>query len=366
MENSICNLQTIYSPNRRYANTVNIVFFKADPPSKNFQEYVDGLKNWKNIKTIFPNSQLQIFVDRHVAEDEELFAIMKDLEARVILFECPDHMKNNFHIGLFGTLVRFFPVFDINTNPLSVAHICELEPGKLTINRFLLLEHFSRKKTGVTLQYILNDFPRRYSDKQPEFEGMPYSWILAGSWTVFEKAPFSLLSDYLDNIETGSKYFSRYEGKSKRVLSAHGKYSFGIDEVFLNLVYLPWLIKSGRKIGLILVYVISEPIYHNIPRILKDKRSKACFDFILQKNQSVSTSLKEFLDIFYDPYMEKKELSQNKYKIVTRFYQLIEKYPTWLGTTLSNFLLGLFRDKYHVTCMLIVQNNKIIDIIPSD
>ena len=87
------------------------------------------------------------------------------------------------------------------------------------------------------------------------------------------------------------------------------------------------------------------------------------FDFILQKNQSVSASVREFLNIFYDPEMKKKELSQNTYKIVTRFYQILEKYPTWLGTSLSKFLLHLFRDKYRAVCMLIVQNNKIIDVV---
>lgn len=363
MDNDVCKLTTIQNPNRRYANTVNIVFFKANPPSRNFQEYIDGLKDWKNIKTTFPNSQLQIFVDRHVTEDEELVEIMKDLDARVILFECPDHMKNKFHTGLFGTLLRFFPIFDINTKPLNVAHICELEPGEFVKYRYHLLEHFSKGRREVSMQYVLNDYSKKYGDEQPEFEGIPYSWIIAGAWTVFEKAPFSLLSDYLDNIESGNKYFNRYGNKTARVLSEHGKYSFGIDEVFLNLVYLPWLIKTGRKIGLIMNYVISEPVFHSREQILKDKRSKVCFDFILQKNQSVSASVREFLNIFYDPEMKKKELSQNTYKIVTRFYQILEKYPTWLGTSLSKFLLHLFRDKYRAVCMLIVQNNKIIDVV---
>jgi hypothetical protein len=369
MENSICNFKTIYSPNRRYANTVSIVFFKANPPSKNFQQYVDGLKSWKHLKNIFPDSQLQVFVDRHIAEDEELFEIMKDLDARVILFECPKYMKNGFHTGLFGTMIRFFPAFDINTHALNVAHICELEPIEQEKMRWPLLDYFSKRNTGVSMQYLITNIFARYAEFQPEFEGIPYPWIIAGRWSAFEKAPFSLMTDYLDKIDSGDKQFNRYTSElkadlfSERILTGHGNYSFGVDETFLNLVYLPWLIKAGHKIGLIMIYVITEPIYYNKEQILKDKRSKACFDFILQTNQSVYASIKEFLSIFYDPEKKKKELSEKKQKIVDRFYQVLEKYPTWLGNSLSKFLLDSFRGQYHSTCMIIVQNNKIMSIV---
>jgi len=369
MENSICKLKTIYSPNRRYANTVNIVFFKANPPSKNFQQYIDGLKSWKHLKTIFPGSQLQIFVDKHVAEDEELFEIMKDLDARVVLFECPKYMKNGFHVGLFGTIMRFFPAFDINTHALNVAHVCELEPIERELSRWPLLEHFSKRNTGVSMQYLITNIFQKYSDIQPEFEGIPYPWIIAGRWSALEKAPFKLVEDFLEKIDSGDKQFNRYTSKLKvevfgyRVIPEHGDFSFGVDETFLNLIYLPWLIKAGRKIGLIMIYVITEPIYYNKERIFKDKQSKVYFDFILQKNQSVHSSIKEFLELFYDPEKKKRELTESKKQVVTRFYQVIKKYPNWLGASLSKFLLHSFQDKYHVTCMIIVQNNKLVDIL---
>lgn len=219
------------------------------------------------------------------------------------------------------------------------------------------------------MQYLITNIFQKYSDIQPEFEGIPYPWIIAGRWSALEKAPFKLVEDFLEKIDNGDKHFNRYTSKLKvevfgyRVIPEHGDFSFGVDETFLNLIYLPWLIKAGRKIGLIMIYVITEPIYYNKERILKDRHSKNCFDFILQKNQTVYASIKEFLNLFYEPEKKKIELTESKKQVVTRFYQVIKKYPNWLGASLTKFLLHSFQDKHHVICMIVVQNNKLVEIL---
>jgi hypothetical protein len=55
MNNSVCDLELIYNPSKKYANTVNLVFFRAIPITKSFHKYIDGLKKWKQIKKHFPD-----------------------------------------------------------------------------------------------------------------------------------------------------------------------------------------------------------------------------------------------------------------------------------------------------------------------
>jgi hypothetical protein len=214
MENSICKFTIIESPNKRYANTVNIVFFRAIPLTKNFQKYVDGLIEWKQYMKEYPDSQLQIFVDRSIAEDKDISPVLYSLGARIYLFDCPDFKRSDkYHKGLFGTLIRFFPIFDINTHALSVAHIQELEPDTTFANRFSDLDKMSKLKTNhnLTLIYESHDIFEHLHKNQPTFEdGLLYPWIVAGRFTILKnKIPIKLLEDYLRDIKNGKKFYNR-------------------------------------------------------------------------------------------------------------------------------------------------------------
>ena len=155
MDNDICKFTILDSPSRKYANTVNLVFFRAVPLYKNFQKYVDGLKRWKGyMEKYYPESQLQIFIDKTIASDSSIQTILNKMDARIYLFDCPEYKRDEtFHIGLFATMVRFYPMFDINTHPLKIAHIQELEPDEESIYRFGDMERVSRMK--FTHKFIL-------------------------------------------------------------------------------------------------------------------------------------------------------------------------------------------------------------------
>ena len=360
MENSICNFTIIESPNKRYANTVNIVFFRAIPLTKNFQKYIDGLIGWKQYMKEYPDSQLQIFVDRAIAEDKEVAPILHSLGARIYLFDCPDFTRSDkYHKGLFGTLVRFFPIFDINTHALSVAHIQELEPAIEFSNRFSQLDKMSKLKTNhdMTLLYSSNNLFEQVHKNQPTFEnGIFYPWILAGRFTILKhKMPIKLLEDYLKDVKEGKKFFNRYEGWNE-VKQEHENFSFGVDESFLNISMLQWIISKGYGIGIIQNYYLSHAVYYLKYKILNDSRSKDLFNFILQKKQSLKDSMYEFDKMFY----RKTPTDKNEY--VERFFEVVKKYPSWLGSPASSLLVKVFNNRVSRKCLIIVKNGKIVEI----
>jgi hypothetical protein len=359
MENDICNFTVIESPNRRYANTVNIVFFRAFPLTKNFQKYLDGLKEWKKYIKFYPDSQLQIFIDRSIAEDETIAPILHSLGARIYLFECPEFMRaDKFHKGLFGTLVRFFPMFDINTHALNIAHFQELEPDLPFTYLFSDIDKLSKMKSSHNLNVIYeshNMFRRRYKEHPYFGHGAYYPWMVAGRFTVIKnKTPISLLTNYLEDVKQGKKFLNRYEGYDA-VKPEHENFSYGIDESFLNCVYLPWLIENDYGIGIVQDYHLSHSVFFLKYEIRKDKRSKEFFDYILQKKQSLKESLNEFDRLFY-----KKNGGQ---QYIDRFFDIIEKYPNWLGRGATYLLKTVFYKRVARKCMIVVRNNNIVDIV---
>jgi hypothetical protein len=358
MENSVCEFDTLNNPSRKHANTVNLVFFRAVPTTKSFQKYVDGLRSWKKMKHLFPNCQFQVFVDEYVSQSDEILKEIKALDARILLFKCPNYMKDSqFHIGLFPTMVRFYPMFDVNPNPLHIAHIQELEPtpddakfilpmiGKLTSKQIY-------SKFDIAVVYHCHLF-EILGSPLPKINGvLEYPYMLAGRVSVTKKVPFELWTSYLEDIESGKQFFNSPYLHSKK--PEHGKYSFGVDEIFLNQVYLKHLIEQGYGIGLCVRYRISDLFYYRQSEIKNNPRSKNLLDYILQESQSVSKSLKQIDSLFYTD-----SVSQSTAETANRFYEVVEKYPDWLGTELSKILLAGFSDKSYYECIVVVRDNKI-------
>lgn len=367
MENPICDFQIIETPNRKYANTVNIVFFRAIPLTKNFQKYVDGLKNWKVImKKYYPESQLQIFVDRSIATDPEIEKILFNMDARVYLFECPEYLRDDkFHIGLFGTMIRFYPFFDVNTRPMKIAHIQELEPGKDSLHTFEDMNKVSLMKFNHNLGIIydshdLFEIPPKYKDQLKFENGIPFPWIFAGRFIAMTKIPFSLWSDFIKDIEHGKQFYNKYLITQKNIatIKEHGNFSFGVDESFLNEVYLKWLVDNNYGIGIILRYKISYPIYYLLESLKKNNKTLKFINYILQKNHtSLQKALIDFDDLFY-----KHENSKKAIDSAPRFYEVLEKYPEWLGVPQSKLIKTIFDGYLSRTCIIIVKDRKLLEV----
>lgn len=360
MENPICDIQVLHSPNRKYASTVNLVFFRAYPLYKNFQIYVDGLKKWKEYKKYYPDCQLQIFIDQSIVEDESILAIINSLDARVFVVKCPEFLKEGkYHIGIFPTFWRFFPGFDIFKHPFKIAHSQELEPDDTDIiwfKRMDLVSKLKYPKLGfVHFNNKVFQFGLNTNEKIENI--MSYPQVFGGRVTFCNQAPFEIMVNFFEKVNRGDKILKIYKNVKNKV--EHEKYSFGIDETFLNTDYQDWMIKNGYAIGIMTGFRISYAIYYLKDRILQDSRSKHIMDYILQKKQSLKESLNE-IDKLYYKYPANIEFIN---ECTTRFYEIIDKYPNWLSKEATFLLQKVFYGYAVRNCIIMVRNNKIENII---
>jgi hypothetical protein len=341
---------------------VNIVFFKAMPLTKNFQKYVDGLKGWKEYIKRFPDSQLQLFVDKAVAEDPDIQPVIDELNARVIMFECPDFLRSDgYHIGLFGTMLRFFPMFDINTHPFKVAHISELEPDRNHIENFKSFDEVSKMK-GISLMYESTHlFESEFKGRELMSDGLPYPWISAGKFSAMEKIPFTMWSKFANDVKHGKEWLSPTGRVKPKTTTEHGEYYYGVDEFFLNYVYLPWLIKKGASIVLIVKCNPALSAFYLSEHIKRDRRSPEFFNYILGKKQSVQASLHELDRLFF--YRDVKELTPTLREYSARYAEIVSKYPDWLGKKMSHRVLTLQTSCNTYRRAVIIQNRRFVKII---
>jgi hypothetical protein len=312
------------------------------------------------MKTYYPDSQLQIFVDKHVLNDPKVKPILDSLDARIYLFECPEYfIKDNYHIGLFATMMRYYPMFDVNTHALKVAHIQELEPDEEFVPRFEYLNKLGTMNHGASVIYTSRKiYAQNFVSNKYSFEGIKYPWIIAGRLSAYEKIPFKVFTDYLEDIKKGKKFYNVYEAWESHKKPEHGKYSFGVDEIFLNDPYLGHLIENDHTIGILVEYNVSFPVTHHLEFEVRNHPNSALFlGYILGKKGTTKELMKDFETLF-----EKNQQSERAAECAKRFYELLEKYPRWLGKYESEIILKFFKGYLARNCLILIKNNKVIEI----
>jgi len=363
MENSVCELHVLDNPTRKYANTVNLVFFRAYPLYKNFEIYVDGLRKWKEYKKIYPDSQIQVFIDEDIAGNAMIVNIIKELDARIFLVKCPDFLvTEKYHIGIFPMFWRLFPSFDIYKHPFKVAHTQELEPDAQDIRWFKYMNacgNLSYPDLGLVYRSINFFTTENVTDVKFEKQ-IYYPKIFGGRVIVRKQAPFELLTNFFTKVNRGDKLRQMYE--TDKLKKEHGKYAFGIDETFLNTDFLNWYVDQNLAIGIFTTYTPSYPLFYRGNAIRKHPKSKEILDYILQKKQSVSESLKQLDKLFYieEPKAEYPEYTTECAK---RFYEVVEKYPAWLGKEHSLLIEKAFKGAVFKECLILTKQRKIVDVI---
>lgn len=360
MDTGICDIQVLNNPSRKYASTVNLVFFRAYPLYKNFQIYVDGLKRWSQYKKYFPECQLQIFVDQAIAEDESIMKMINALEARVFLVRCPDFLTNEkYHIGIFPMFWRMFPAFDVFEHPFKIAHSQELEPAEEDIESFKdmnAVRNLNYPKLGFVhrTQKLIDSNLKTKS----KIEGvLDYPQVFGGRIIICSQAPFEVLTNFFEKAKRGEVGKGMYE--SSKIKKEHGRFPFGIDETFLNSDYSEWMIKNGYAIGIMTTFKPSYPLWYAKDILLKNSKSKDILNYILQKDQSVKDSLAEIDKLYYKYPANAERVDECS----ARFYEVVDKNPDWLGKATSFLIKRVFNGYSKRKCIIMVRNNKIEDVI---
>lgn len=263
LKNPICNFTPLFNINyNKKTNIFSTCFFKMSGTGyKDFSNYVNGLiKLSQKINKFRLDYSIRLFVDNSIYTDKKIYNQIKNLKnVQIVLYTCPNYIVNDgYHIGLFGTMVRFFPFFDFPNNDAGIVVSADIDDTNFHIIKdytfFSKIFNSGSKqiylfKSGPLNRSLKYKFDVMYNGKfNPYVFALSYmsikrinNTVLVNFFTQVQNSPDDLIYSYHHPLDVkkniGIKEFeSKYKG--------HEKYIYGIDEYFLNNTLAHYLIDN--------------------------------------------------------------------------------------------------------------------------
>jgi hypothetical protein len=260
-------------------NIFSACFFDMKKKSyKEFKRYMNGIVDLHNfIYKYFNDFKLRLFIDDTIYSNKKIFNKLTNIKnIQIILFLCNNffNKKKCMHYGTFGTMVRFFPMFDFENNDAQTVIISDIDDNmdKLIRNHeknrqvssfykkyykkfhkndihLIYFKDLSRIKTRII---SLIDHPINFLNNN-----IPDGHILANNIIIFKSINKKFIINFLNktskNILSKDELIKMNIYINSEKVNQESKYFFGIDEIFVNY-FLINLIESDNKYNYAYVY----------------------------------------------------------------------------------------------------------------
>jgi len=384
LTNEICNFKPLFNVNNNEKkDCIFMSFFKINNPYKNFDIYINRLYNThQKLNKTFPSFRQRMFIDQHIYNDRGIMNKLTKLNIDLILFQCSQFMENNFHIGLFGTMVRFFPMFDFDNNDTRFVLISDVDNTSTCVVQSIfhnvdinILKKMYFFKIGDPFR------KRRFLLENDDPIGVYSNAQAIGNYKKIDKECiinflFELLNSDIKNAKKYSYFINNFD-------VVHKNFIYGCDEYFINNTLVKYLNSKKYPYCTKYEYDIYTPLYYDIKN--KDIQNSDDENFLVIKiirrllravnlkydaNKSISDNYEQLDNIWY---IEKKvsdlclKLFYKYYKILIKIYKKYKKeydfiYPdNFYKRLFSKELFGYFN--YHAIIFSNIDNINNINLI---
>lgn len=301
-------------------NVISMSLFKMTEGYKNFERYIGGFNSvMKYLQPRLPEFKVLLFIDESITGDKIIYDRIKKYEGPnliLIKYECPKFIKNGKHIELFGTFIRMIPFFKFDDNFTNHVISCDIDISNDDIER-LVRSYKYFKKLEIEYMYDTNMF---YELLNKWALNDTYS-ILAGRQLCKGKFPLEIMSSYMECVLDGTcKDMDKI--KSQMDFVKYSTFPYGIEEYFLNNVFLKYLRENKIKYGVMIQYSITAPFYYYFsnPINRKDTHAGKFFKNVIKLQNVPNDSyamFKQFDNTFYGKNIHP---DTNMQSIVKRYY----------------------------------------------
>jgi len=342
LENNICEFECLFELNPNIKkNIISISFFKMYGGGyKDFNLYINGfLKIHKSVlKENKYNFWIRLFIDRSIYNDKELFKIIGNLErVEIVLYSCEKYLEDsdsNYHIGIFGTFIRYFPMFDFPNNDGDIVMISDMDDYYIFNENIDLMNKLEKKyiekiyflTSGLLAKNVVHNHD--YLNKN---HINPY--VVSSKFISFKRVDYKLLTDYFKNF--GSKNIDELINSyglitdiNNEKIKKYKKFVYGMDENFLNYYLTPFLIDNNIPYVVNIIWSIDDILYYYT------KFNKKLNDKEIELLNYMIKYLFERINIKYNPKKTFKDNMNilnnllyndrgNKNKLIYYFYKMI-------------------------------------------
>jgi len=269
---TICNIKKYYEPNSA-KKIISCSIFTMKSSYRGFDKYIDGLDSMISyFKQKLPDFKIRLYFDSKLHDTFIIDKYMNEEYLQLAEYKCNKFIKNDYHIGTFGTLVRFIPLYKASDEQLDIVIVSDVDIKKslnFYYNYFKLFINSDNDMTFINMVNYKYYYPPLFVNKNIDNVALATVGIRNPSYDisqltsfmdeVIEEKKYKNVTDKLYNIKKGHIRF-------KNNIDIARPFIYGIDEYFINRIFLDNYFINNKKIACL---------------ILRDKASSYVFSVIL-------------------------------------------------------------------------------------
>lgn len=184
---------------------------------------------------------------------------LKSLESvSIVLYSCPNFWMDDHHVSVFGTMVRFFPMFKFPNNDSKLSIMVDADTNEDYVYSLIETYNILKEKKlhkKVYLAFMGNFF--HYSQKKMdeyEHNGKKYyfPYFLAQKLFSVKKIPrkplvkfIKKMNEYMSDTNRPTNILTDYDiNLDKRATKCENDICYGVDEYFLNHILVKYLLRK--------------------------------------------------------------------------------------------------------------------------
>ena len=360
MEKYCTYIKRYTEPKHKY-NIFSVVIFLMEKSYKDpIKKYFESLKNYVALfRKVFGNSYyLRIYYDKSIYSpvhndteinkyiNSKLTKFIKNLETyeyvQLVEYNCPKfNYKNVYHLGLYGTMQRFIPMFDFAENKnIDVVMIADVDSHVDTLVQFREMYQYMKDNNHKFLYGSSCKPLRLYQSTGNILRETNDYWISAGRIITTIKFPKEIFIDFQETLLSNNKEIKEYFNRDyeyKKVFPTNDIqyiYSYGIDEYFLNYQFRDYLNKKKIEQVVYCVPKLSHIFwnhqminhnYKNIDNVSKNILERELHN-IFGKTWNIKESIANNFDTMSETAYYNKEVQNKICSFIKRIENEYEKY----------------------------------------
>lgn len=214
-------------------------FFVMNSGYKPITFYIDNLKIFLKQKDKLKGFETRIYTDDS-GKDILLDLVKDDPSISIYHYKYIPFQNNHGHIGIFGMIPRFLPLFEpgldvVWVNDIDIPHY-HLDPRRLT--------EMKKEKADIIIRTAV--CYNQYRRIRKKIYGRKYT-ILGCDILSTYTFPKSLLNTFLQKLQSGAFKSIIQQLNNANPEKTASKVPFGIDEYFLNTTFYNYIIKENLR-----------------------------------------------------------------------------------------------------------------------
>jgi len=291
---------TVLKQGTKHPNILSCSFFTMQDAYRSFAKYQSQLKRFLDqVKGL--DYEIRIYTD-DTGKDFAL-KVAKEDNVTVLHYDCEPFHEDNGHVGTFGTLVRFLPLFE--------------DHDSVWISDIDIPDHYLDDKFKGDIKISSNICYER------KVYGRKHT-ILAGKFISRIQFPKVLLTNFIKKLLAG-KFKSEVDAlNAQNTRKPPSVFPYGVDELFLNSAVYDWIRKRDINLTVETDMLVTNMLTKNVKLPEKDEALLA--EFYRHPRKQLMPRMKT---------LYKKWLPQLDYPCIKDLLDTLDSYD-------SNFIKKLF------------------------